>query len=175
MTKEELGKKIYDVSHLTGSFLLRSGVTSNEYFDKYRFESIPELILEIAKQMTELLPQDFDYLAGLETGGIPLASVISLQCGKPVVFVRKKAKDYGTAKLAEGPDIKGKKLVVIEDVVTSGGQILLSVAELRAMGAEVSDVLCVIDRQSGGADNLAKENLRLIPLFTMNELKSLSE
>ncbi len=173
MTKEALGKQIYEISHLTGKFLLRSGVISNEYFDKYRFESVPELIYEIAMQMVELLPADFDYLAGLETGGIPLATAISLQCGKPVVFVRKKAKEYGTAKLAEGPEIDGKKLVIIEDVVTSGGQISLSAKDLRQLGANVTDVLCVIDRQAGGANNLAKDSLRLIPLFTMEELKNL--
>ncbi len=171
MTKEELGKKIWDVSHLTGEFKLRSGAVSNEYFDKYRFESIPSLLKEIGLQMSALLPDNFDLLAGLETGGIPIAVMISQETGKPAVFVRKIAKQYGTAKLAEGAEIKGKKLVIIEDVVTSGGQILLSAKDLMKLGAKIVKVLCVIDRQAGAAGNLAKEGLKLEPLFTMAELK----
>ena len=174
MTKEELGKKIWDVSHLTGEFKLRSGAVSNEYFDKYRFESIPSLLREIAVKMSALLPDDYDLLAGLETGGIPIAVMISQETNSPAVFVRKIAKQYGTAKLAEGAEIKGRKLVIIEDVVTSGGQILLSANDLRKLGAYISEVICVIDRQAGAEGNLAKEGLKLKSLFTMAELKMLA-
>ncbi len=174
MTKEELAVKIYSVSHLTGEFELRSGAISNEYFDKYRFESIPGLLKEIAARLKSLLPDDFDMLAGLEMGGIPIATALSFETGKPVVFIRKKAKEYGTRKLAEGPEIKGKRLVVIEDVVTSGGQVVLSTKDLRELGAEVKTALCVIDRESTGRKNLQEISVELRPLFTMSEIKKLS-
>lgn len=172
MNRNELAKSIFDISHLTGEFLLRSGKISNEYFDKYRFESKPEILKEIAEQMAKLLPKDFDYLAGLEMGGIPIATAISFACGKPAVFVRKKAKEYGTCQLAEGADIKGKKIVIIEDVITSGGQVIISTKELKELGAEIDTVLCVIDREQGGREALTDAGLKLNALFTMTELKS---
>ena len=95
--------------------------------------------------------------------------------GLPCRFVRKKAKEYGTEKLAEGGAIAGQKLCVVEDVVTSGGQIIESCAALRAEGAEILGVLCVIDRESGGVENLAAEDLSLMPLFTMSELKAAAQ
>lgn len=175
MNKNDLAKEIYNVSNIKGEFLLRSGQISNEYFDKYLFESKPGLLREIGIQMKSLLPDKFDVLAALEMGGIPVATVISLETGYPVVFVRKKAKEYGTCKLAEGAEVNGRKLVIIEDVVTSGGAILDAARELRALGAEVDTVLCVIDREGTGKDNLAKEGLKLIPLFTKTELEEAAD
>lgn len=169
-TPEDLAARVVKRALLRGTFTLRSGAVSNVYFDKYRFESDPLLLAEITRSMAARLPPGADMLAGLEMGGIPVATMLGQQTGLPVVFVRKKAKDYGTCQLAEGGEISGKKLIVVEDVVTSGGQILLSVAELRALGAVISDVVCVIDRESGGAENLAREGLRLHALFTMSEL-----
>jgi len=173
MTKNELGKRIFDLSNIKGEFLLRSGVISNEYFDKYLFESTPEVLKVIAEFMKAFVPEKTDALAGLEMGGIPLVTMLSQVTCIPALFVRKKAKEYGTCKLAEGGEVKKRRLLVIEDVVTSGGQIIKSVAELRGLGAVVSDVLCVIDREAGGRENLAEEKLKLHPLFTMSELKKL--
>ena len=171
MNREELAKKIFEVSHLTGEFKLRSGQTSNEYFDKYRFESQPHLLQAIAEQMKSLIPAGTDVLAGLEVGGIPIATALSLLTGIPVVFVRKKAKDYGTCQLAEGVNIKGKRVCIIEDVITTGGQVHLSAADLKAIGAEISEVLCVIDRGTDSIQKMKEKGLNLKPLFTMAELK----
>ncbi|MFH1052476.1 MAG: orotate phosphoribosyltransferase [bacterium] len=171
MTRKELAKAIYRTSHLTGEFKLRSGAISNEYFDKYLFEANPELLLEICKHLLEILPKDFEVLAGLEMGGIPIAAILSQLTGKPVCFVRKKAKEYGTCNLAEGADIFNKKLLVVEDVITSGGQVVVSSQELRDKGAIVSNAICVIDRESGGKDNLKAIGIDLFPLFTMSEIK----
>jgi orotate phosphoribosyltransferase len=171
MERTELGKKIYNTAHITGKFLLRSGKISNEYFDKYKFESLPELLAPIAEHMQKLIPENTEILAGLEMGGIPLSSAISLQTGLPSIFVRKKAKEYGTRKLAEGTDFAGKKVCVVEDVVTTGGQIIESVEELRKLGAIVTSVMCVIVREDKAFENLKKANLTLLPLFTMEELK----
>lgn len=172
MTKQELAKAIYRTSHLTGEFKLRSGTISNEYFDKYQFESNPELLLEICQHIIDILPDDFDILAGLEMGGIPIAVILSQLTGKPVCFVRKKAKEYGTCNLAEGSEIFGKKLLIVEDVVTSGGQVILSSQELREKGAIITNAICVIDRESGGKDGLNRIEINLNPLFTMSEIKS---
>lgn len=171
MTKSDLARKIYEVAHLTGEFKLRSGTTSNEYFDKYRFEARPELLKEIAKQMAPLIPIGTQVLAGLEMGGIPIATALSLETGIPCVFVRKEAKEYGTCKFAEGFDINHKKVCVIEDVVTTGGQVILSTQDLRNIGAHVSSVLCVIHR-GGGEDKLKNVGLELKALMTMADLKS---
>lgn len=174
MTKKELGEEIYNVSHITGEFLLRSGQISNEYFDKYKFESVPGLLIPIARELKNLIPVDTEILGGLEMGGIPLATALAVETNIPAVFVRKKAKDYGTRKLAEGIDFAGKQMCVIEDVVTTGGQIITSVNELRNLGAIIDTVLCVIVRDPKSFDNLAKANLELIPLFTMEELKKIA-
>lgn len=171
MERTELARRIFDISHLTGTFLLRSGQTSSEYFDKYRFESNPEILKEIAKHMAPNLPKDIDYLAGLEMGGIPIATALSLETGIPVVFVRKEAKEYGTCQFSEGADIKGKKLCIIEDVITTGGQVVVSTEDLRKAGAEVTDVRCVIHRGQTPEPKLEKAQLQLTPLFTMEELK----
>src|SRR4051794_27186278 len=118
-----LARRVYDVCHLTGSFTLRSGQVSEEYFDKYLFESDPRLLLDVAKQMASLLP-DCDVLAGMELGGIPIATVMSQLTGLPTVFMRKQAKKYGTCKAAEGPKVDGLRVVLVEDVVTTGGALL---------------------------------------------------
>ena len=171
MDRHGLAAAIYDRAHLTGTFLLRSGATSNEYFDKYLFESDPELLVAITEAMVQLVPPDTDMLAGLELGGVPLAVVLGQITGLPVLFVRKRAKEYGTRRLAEGGDVAGKKLLIVEDVVTSGGQVVLSTNELRALGAVIDSAVCVIDREAGGADALAQDGVALAALFTMEELK----
>lgn len=171
MERTKLAKEIYHVSHLEGTFKLRSGQISNEYFDKYLFESNPKLLKEIAIQMASLIPKETEILAGLEMGGIPIATALSLKTGLPLIMVRKKAKEYGTCKIAEGIDLKGKKICIIEDVVTTGGQIILSAKDLRDFGARINYVLCVIMRDEESKLNLKKEGLELIPLFKMEELK----
>ena len=170
MNRSELKERVVKRALLHGTFTLRSGAVSNVYFDKYRFESDPVILAALAREMAPLVPDGAEVLAGLEMGGIPVATMLGQQTGLPVAFVRKKAKDYGTCQLAEGCDIQGRRVVVVEDVVTSGGQILLSVADLRALGAEITDVVCVIDREANGVEHLAKDGLKLHALFTMSEL-----
>ena len=167
-----LAQRIYTASHLKGEFLLRSGAESDEYFDKYLFESDPALLREIAQALVPLIPDDAEALAGLELGGVPIATVLSQETGLPALFVRKRAKDYGTLRLAEGGEVDGRRLVIVEDVVTTGGQISESAGELRARGALITTVLCVIDRESGGVQNLIERGLELRALFRMSELNA---
>jgi orotate phosphoribosyltransferase len=170
VTPEQLAARIDEVARLRGQFRLRSGVLSDEYFDKYRFESDPRLLAAIAEALAALVPPGIDALAGLELGGVPIATALSLRTGLPALFVRKQAKSYGTCRLAEGGEVAGRRLLVVEDVVTSGGQVLASCAELRSAGAVVEQVVCVIDRQSGGAEALAAAGLTLRPLLTRADL-----
>ncbi len=172
MDRADLCAAIFDRTHLTGEFLLRSGVTSHEYFDKYLFESDPVLLRAICEQLAPMVPAGTDALAGLELGGVPIATVLSQVTGIPAYFVRKEAKTYGTCRLAEGGDIDGKRITVIEDVVTSGGQVITSCGDLRERGATVEHALCVIDRESGGPAGLADTGVTLHPLFTMTELNA---
>ncbi len=171
MDREALARAIDEVAHLRGRFRLRSGQMSDEYFDKYQFESRPQLLRAIAEHLVGLLPATVDVLGGLELGGIPLAVALSLQTGIPAVFVRKKAKPYGTQKIAEGVAVQGRSVVLVEDVVTTGGQVLESAAALRAAGAQVEVVLCVIDRGEQAAQHLAEAGLQLRALFTAKELR----
>ena len=170
--RRDLAAAIFEKSNITGTFTLRSGAVSNEYFDKYLFEADPNLLARIAEAMEELVPAETQALAGLEMGGIPLATMLSQRTGHPGLFVRKAAKAYGTCKLAEGGPVEGVRLTIVEDVITSGGQAVISARDLRALGAVVEDVLCVIDREAGGTEALAEEGLTLHPLFTMTELKA---
>lgn len=172
MNKQELAKNIYEVSHLTGHFKLRSGQSSTEYFDKYRFEAKPTLLREIAKHLAQLIPPGTEVLAGLEMGGIPIATALSLESGIPCCFVRKAAKDYGTCQFAEGAEIKGKKVCIVEDVITTGGQVIISTQDLRRAGALINNALCVIHRGSGQEPKLAEVGLNMIALLTMSELKA---
>ncbi len=171
MTSDQLARAILQRSLLKGEFVLRSGATSDRYFDKYLFESDPELLAEIGQALARLVPEDTDMLAGLELGGVPLAVMLGQLTGLPVVFVRKQAKEYGTRRLAEGGDVGGKRLLIVEDVVTSGGQVVISTRDLRERGAIVNSAVCVIDRESGGPEALAKEGVALAALFTMSDLE----
>ncbi len=165
-----IAKEINRVSKLTGSFLLRSGVTSDTYFDKYRFEADPVILKEIATQMAGLIPAGTEVLAGLEMGGIPIVTLLSQITGIPAAFIRKEAKTYGTCQYAEGAELKGKKVVLIEDVVSSGGAIIDAVKKMRADGITVDKAICVIDRETGGREKLAEVDIELTGLLTRTAL-----
>lgn len=161
-----LARKIWDAAHIEGEFTLRSGRTATEYFDKYQFEAVPEILNDVAELMAPLIPGDTEVLAGLEMGGIPVATMLAQKTGLPTAFVRKEAKQYGTARLSEGAEIAGKRVLIIEDVVTSGGQIVISTGDLRNLGAKIERALCVIDRGEGGREKLAEHGIELSPLLT---------
>ena len=132
-----LAARVYAASHLTGTFVLRSGRTADRYFDKYRFESDPALLAEIVAALAPLVPPGIEGLAGLELGGVPLATMLSSVTGLPAFFVRKQPKKYGTEQVCEGGDIAGRNLLIVEDVVTTGGQLVLSAQDLRSEGGIV--------------------------------------
>jgi orotate phosphoribosyltransferase len=170
MTNADLARQVRDRSRLRGRFVLRSGRVTNEYFDKYQFEADPVLLDALAACLAALVPGDIEVLAGLEMGGIPVVTALGRHTGLPCAFVRKIPKSYGTARLAEGADITGRRVLVVEDVATSGGQIAISTRQLRQLGAQVEHAVCVIDRQEGATEMLAQEEITLLALFTRTAL-----
>ncbi|MEM7077075.1 MAG: orotate phosphoribosyltransferase [Pseudomonadota bacterium] len=168
----DIATRIRDAARLTGTFTLRSGVVSDTYFDKYLFESDPQLLRSIARALVPLVPQETEVLAGLEMGGIPVVTALSLETDLPAAYIRKVPKTYGTAKFAEGPALAGRNVLLVEDVVSSGGAILDAVAMLRDIDVAAERALCVIDRESGGRENLAAAGLELLALFTMSQIEA---
>ena len=165
-----LARDIDAICRLSGQFTLRSGQVSSEYFDKYLFESQPALLARVAAQMERLLPADTELLGGLELGGIPIATMVSARTGLPALFVRKKAKEYGTCKLAEGPDVAGRRVTLVEDVITTGGAVRDATRALREAGAVVEVVVCAIDRSPAGENPLADVGLVVRPVLTKADL-----
>lgn len=171
----ELATRLAEACRLRGTFTLRSGAVATTYFDKYLFEADPVLLKAVAIHAAALIPVHTEVLAGLELGGVPVATALSLETGLPVVFVRKEAKTYGTAKLAEGAEVDGRSVLVVEDVITTGGQVAISTKELRQRGARVDNVLCVIDRTEGQQGRLDQIGVTVRALFTSSELGAESE
>jgi orotate phosphoribosyltransferase len=155
---------------LSGTFTLRSGQVSSEYFDKYLFEADPALLARVATQMVDLVPEETELLGGLELGGVPIATVLSSLTGLPALFVRKKAKEYGTCKLAEGPDVSGRRVTLVEDVITTGGAVRDATNALRDAGAVVEVVVCAIDRSPAGDNPLADVDLEVRSVLTKAQL-----
>lgn len=170
MSLDALAARVNSIARLTGTFTLRSGQIATEYFDKYRFEADPVLLSDIAEALEPLLPPGTEVLAGLELGGVPIATALSLRTGLPAAFVRKEAKAYGTARLAEGADLEGLRVTVIEDVITTGGQVVISTRQLRELGAIVEHVVCVIDRSPDHGAALTAEGLTMTALLTRAQL-----
>ncbi len=170
MSDPTLAADINALCRLTGEFTLRSGQVADTYFDKYLFEADPALLDRVATQMLDLLPADTDLLGGLEMGGIPIATMVSAKTGTSALFVRKKAKDYGTCKLAEGPAVEGRRVTIIEDVITTGGAVRDATNALREAGAIVETVVCAIDRSPAGENPLADVGLEIRAVLTRAEL-----
>ena len=173
MTHDELGRALREHAYLEGDFVLRSGKRSRYYLDKYRFETRPELLealgARIAETVAEVEP-GAARLAGPELGAVALAAAASLASRLPFLIVRKEAKGYGTGNRLEGVFEPGETVCLVEDVVTSGGAALEAVQALREAGLECRNVVCVVDREEGGGDALARLAVRLRPLFRASEL-----
>jgi len=173
VNRDDLARALRDAAYLEGDFVLRSGRRSKYYLDKYRFETRPEVLAPLAEALADAVREhepDADRLAGPELGAVALAAAASLESGLPFLIVRKAAKNYGTANLLEGGYEEGECVCLIEDVVTSGGAAIEAVQALRDAGLRVSNAICVVDREEGGVDELARHAVRLRPLFRASEL-----
>ena len=170
---DELAEALVEHAYLEGDFLLRSGKRSRYYLDKYRFETRPELLRPLGERIAAAVREhapEATRLAAPELGAVALAAAASLESELPFVIVRKEAKEYGTANRIEGPYDEGECVCLVEDVVTSGGALLDSLAALRGAGLLVHTAVCVVDREEGGADALARQAVRLRPIFRAGEL-----
>lgn len=173
MNDEELGSLIRERALLHGDFVLRSGRRSSWYLDKYRFETQPELLRPLGERIAEAVREhepEAVRLAGPALGAVALAAAASMASGLPFIIVRGETKEYGTANRIEGPFEPGELVCLVEDVVTSGGALAEAVEAVRAAGLQVRNAVCVVDREEGGADSLARLGVRLRPLFRASEL-----
>jgi orotate phosphoribosyltransferase len=173
MNDSELRSAIVEYAYLEGDFVLRSGKRSRYYLDKYRFETRPDILRALGKRIAGEVAAhapDATRLAAPELGAVALAAAASLESGLPFVIVRKAAKEYGTGNRLEGPYEDGECMCLVEDVVTSGGALIDSIEALRGAGLAVQTAVCVVDREEGGADALARRAVRLRPIFRAGEL-----
>jgi len=170
----ELAQDIDVRCRLRGDFVVRSGAVTHEYFDKYLFEADPVLLRRIVDRMVALVPPGTDMLGGLELGGVPLATILSSLTGIPALFVRKEAKTYGTLRLAEGRDPAGWQVLLVEDVITTGGAVINAASALRERGATVTTVACAIDRRAPGQDQLTTHGISVRSVMTKDLLDSVA-
>jgi orotate phosphoribosyltransferase len=171
MTDTELAQALRAAALLEGDFTLRSGRKSKYYLDKYLFETRPGLLRELGQRFARFVTDDVDRIAGAELGGIALAAATSLETGKPFVIVRNSKKaDYGTGKLIEGALEKGERVLLVEDIATSGGQAIEACKTLAEAGATVAGVIVTIDRQEGGREAIEAAGHRFEALFTTADL-----
>ena len=175
MRREDLGAALCEHAYLEGDFVLRSGRRSNYYFDKYRFETRPEVLAPLGEYIAATVAEhepDAVRLAAPQLGAIVVAAAASLSSQLPFLIVRDNAKEYGTANRIEGVFSPGERVCLIEDVVTSGGALIEALEAVREAGLECRIAVCVLDREEGGADALARRGARLVPLFRAGELLS---
>ena len=171
MDRDELARKLVEAAYLEGDFVLASGRRSRYYFDKYLFETRPELLGPVAQLIAAKLPAETMRVAGPELGAVALAAAASLACGLPSLFIRGAAKAYGTAKRIEGPFDPGDKVVVIEDVITSGGSAIEAAKVLVQAGCNVTRIVGVIDREEGGREAVNEAGFTFEAVFTRTELE----
>jgi len=167
--RTELIDRMKEIALLEGEFILRSGKKSNWYFDKYRFEGIPEIMASVAHHMARLIPEGTTRLAGIELGGVPMCTALSLETDLPCIFIRKKAKEYGTEAMIEGMHDPQDNILMVEDVVTTGGQAIILIKQLREQGLNIIGTIAVLNREAGATDAFAKENIPFWWLFSRED------
>jgi orotate phosphoribosyltransferase len=173
MTRRELGALLAERALLEGDFVLRSGRRSSWYLDKYRFETEPGILRAVGQRLADAVSEhepDATRLAAPALGAVALAASASIASGLPFIIVRGETKEYGTARRIEGPFEQGELVCVLEDVVTSGGALAEAVSAVRDEGLTVRNAVCVVDREEGGSDALARLGVRLRALFRAEEL-----
>jgi orotate phosphoribosyltransferase len=170
MTRDELGRRIADVALLRGEFTLRSGRKSNYYLDKYLFETQPDILKALGELFAQKIDAGTDRIAGAELGAVALAATTAMACNKPFIIIRNQKKDYGTSKLIEGTLKAGENVIIVEDVLTTGGQVLEAAKTLKDAGAKVERIIAVIDRLEGARQNIESAGYRFECLFTTRDL-----
>jgi orotate phosphoribosyltransferase len=154
MDKQQLTARIKEASYLEGDFLLRSGKRSKYYMDKYLFETQPDILKALGAEFGRHVSDDVTLIAGAELGGVALAAATAMETGRPWIIVRNSKKDYGTGKMVEGRLQEGDVVLLVEDIATTGGQVLEAAKIIASAGATVKKIVCVIDRMQGARENI---------------------
>ncbi len=170
MDLKQLGREIIETSYIEGDFTLSSGRSSKYIFDKYGFETRPRLLDAIAESMAKMAGDNVTRIAGMELGGVPLATALSLKTGLPFVIVRKGRKGYGIDRSIEGDLTAEDKVVIVEDIATTGAQALLAAGIIEEAGAKVVNIIYVIDREEGAREGIENRGYRFQALFTRSWL-----
>lgn len=170
MNREELIKRIKETAYLEGDFTLRSGKKSKYYLDKYLFETCPDILASLGKEFARHVTEEVTLIAGAELGGVALAAATSIATGKNWVIIRNSKKDYGTTKMVEGRLGNGDMVLLVEDIATTGGQVLEAAKIITEAGATVKKIVCVIDRQEGAKENITKAGYKFESILTKNDL-----
>lgn len=170
MSREDVARRIAEVALMRGEFTLRSGRKSSYYLDKYLFSTQPDVLRELGRMFAQHIPTGTTVLAGAELGGIPLVTAASLASGLPCVFIRNQKKDYGTAKQLEGKLDASDRVAIVEDVATSGGQVLEAAGIIAQAGATITKIIATIDRDEGARENIEQHGYVFDALFTKHDL-----
>ena len=170
MTKEELIKRVKEESYLEGDFLLRSGKRSKYYMDKYLFETCPDILKALGEEFAKHMTDDVTLIAGAELGGVALAAATAIETGKKWIIVRNSKKDYGTSKMVEGALRPGDVVLLVEDIATTGGQVIEAAKIITEAGAKVERIVCVIDRKQGAGENITEAGFVFESIMTKEDL-----
>ncbi len=171
MTREALAERIRSVAYLEGDFTLRSGKKSTFYVDKYLFETQPDILTDLGQLFAEMVTPHTTRIAGAELGGVALAAAASMASGKPFVIIRNAKKDYGTSKMYEGKILPGDVVLLVEDIATTGGQVLEAANVIQEAGATVEKIVAVVDRGQGAAENIRAAGFAFESLFNSTDLR----
>ena len=170
MTREELIKRIKETAYLEGDFVLRSGKRSKYYLDKYLFETCPDILKELGTEFAEYVTDDVTLIAGAELGGVALAAAAAMESGRNWIIVRNSKKGYGTGKLIEGVLKEGDVVLLVEDIATTGGQVLEAAKVITKAGAKIKYIVCVIDRKQGAEENITEAGYEFKSILTKSDL-----
>jgi orotate phosphoribosyltransferase len=170
VNREELIKRIKETAYLEGDFTLRSGKKSKYYLDKYLFETCPDILKALGAEFAEYVTDDVTLIAGAELGGVALAAVTAMETGKNWIIVRNSKKGYGTGKMIEGMLKADDVVLLVEDIATTGGQVLEAAKIITEAGAKVSNIVCVIDRKQGAGENITAAGYKFESILTKNDL-----
>jgi len=170
MTKKQLAERIKRTAYLEGDFLLRSGKRSRYYLDKYLFETRPDILLELGRRFARYASEKVTVIAGAELGGVALAAAAAMAGSKNWVIVRNAKKGYGTGKMIEGRLEEGDVVLLVEDVATTGGQVLEAAKVIAEAGGKIHKIVAVIDRMQGAADNIRAAGYEFESILTRQDL-----
>jgi orotate phosphoribosyltransferase len=170
VTRNELIRRIKETAYLEGDFILRSGKRSKYYLDKYLFETCPDILKALGKEFAKHVSSDVTVIAGAELGGVALAAAAAMETGKNWVIIRNSKKGYGTGKLIEGKLNKGDVVLLVEDIATTGGQVLEAAKVITEAGAKVKKIVACIDRKQGAGENITAAGYKFESLFTKDDL-----